>query len=133
MKPIEVKDNTYIDSKEVNDKDPKFKVGDHVGTSKYKNIFAKEYTPTWSEQVFVIKKVKKKLFHGHLLLMISIVQKLLEHFMKKNNKTQINKDLGQEKSLKEKETNYMSNGKDVIIHLIAELIKIIFKNESVLS
>ena len=94
MKPIEVKDNTYIDSKEVNDKDPKFKVGDHVGTSKYKNIFAKEYTPTWSEQVFVIKKVKKKLFHGHLLLMISIVQKLLDHFMKKNNKTQINKDLG---------------------------------------
>ena len=46
MKPIEVKDNTYIDSiKEVNDKDPKFKVGDHVRISKYKNIFAKGYTP----------------------------------------------------------------------------------------
>ena len=42
MKPIEVKDNTYIDSiKEVNDKDPKFKVGDHVRISQYKNIFAK--------------------------------------------------------------------------------------------
>ena len=59
MKPIEVKDNTYIDSiKEVNDKDPKFKVGDHVRISKYKNIFAKGYTPNWSEEVFVIKKVK---------------------------------------------------------------------------
>ena len=46
-KPVDVKDNTYIDFKnEVNDKDPKFKVGDHVGNSKYKNIFAKGYTPT---------------------------------------------------------------------------------------
>ena len=51
--------NTYIDfKKEVNDKDPKFKVGDHVRISKYKNIFAKGYTPNWSEEVFVIKKVK---------------------------------------------------------------------------
>ena len=42
MKPFDVQDNTYIDfSKEVNDKDPKFKVGDHVGISKFKNIFAK--------------------------------------------------------------------------------------------
>ena len=46
MKPVDVKDNTYIDfKKEVNDKDPKFKVGDHVRISKYKNIFAKGYTP----------------------------------------------------------------------------------------
>ena len=46
MKPVDVKDNTYIDfKKEVNDKDPNFKVGDHVRTSKYKNIFAKGYTP----------------------------------------------------------------------------------------
>ena len=42
MKPVDVKDNTYIDfEKEINDKDPKFKIGDHVRTSKYKNIFAK--------------------------------------------------------------------------------------------
>ena len=61
MKPAEVKDNTYIDfKKEVNDKDPKFKVGDHVRISKYKNIFAKGYTPNWSEEVFVIKKVKNR-------------------------------------------------------------------------
>ena len=59
MKPVDVKDNTCIDfKKEVNDKDPKFKVGDHVRISKYKNIFAKGYTPNWSEEVFVIKKVK---------------------------------------------------------------------------
>ena len=59
MKPIEIKDNTYIDSiKEVNDKDPKFRVGDHVRISKYKHIFAKGYTPNWSEEVLVIKNVK---------------------------------------------------------------------------
>ena len=46
MKPIDVKDNTHIDSvKEVNDEDPKFQVGDYVRISKYKQIFAKEYTP----------------------------------------------------------------------------------------
>ena len=45
MKPLDVKDNTYINTdKKVNDKDPKFKVGDHVRLSKYKNIFAKGYT-----------------------------------------------------------------------------------------
>ena len=59
MKPIDVKDNTYIDfGKEVNDNDPKFKVGDHVRISKYKNVFAKRYTPNWSEEVFVIKEIK---------------------------------------------------------------------------
>ena len=59
MKPIDVKDNTYINAnKETNDKDPKFRVGDRVRISKYKNIFAKGDTPNWSEEVFVIKKVK---------------------------------------------------------------------------
>ena len=59
MKPIDVKDNTYINiDEEVNDNDPKFKVGDHVRISKYKNIFAKDYTPNWSEEVFVIKEIR---------------------------------------------------------------------------
>ena len=59
MKPIDVKDNTYINTdKKINYKDPKFKVGDRVRISKYKNIFAKGNTPNWSEEVFVIKKVK---------------------------------------------------------------------------
>ena len=57
MKPIDFKVNTYIDfGKEVNDNDPKFKVGDHVRISKYKNIVAKGYTSNWFEEVFVIKK-----------------------------------------------------------------------------
>ena len=57
IKPVDVKDNTYIDfKKEVNGKDPEFKVGDQVRISKYKNILGKGYTPNWSEEVFVIKK-----------------------------------------------------------------------------
>ena len=59
MKPVDAKSNTYIDSsKKINNKDPKFKIGDIVRISKYTNIFAKGYTPNWSEEVFVIKKVK---------------------------------------------------------------------------
>ena len=59
MKPVDVKDNRYIEVKrETNDKNPKFKVVDHVKISKYKNIFAKGYMPNWSEEIFVIKKIK---------------------------------------------------------------------------
>ena len=59
MKPLDVKDNTHIDYIiEVNDKQPKFKVGDHVRISKHKNIFAKGYTPNWSKEFFVTKIVK---------------------------------------------------------------------------
>ena len=59
MKHVDVKDDTYIEGKkETNDKNPKFKVVDHVRISKYKNIFAKGYMPNWSEEIFVIKKIK---------------------------------------------------------------------------
>ena len=59
MKPVDIKDNRYIDfEKEVNDKDPKFKIDDRVRISKYKNIFAKGYMPNWSEEIFIISKIK---------------------------------------------------------------------------
>ena len=59
MKPVDLKSSTYIDSsKEIDEEDPKFKITDIVRISKYKNIFAKGYVPNWSEEVFVIKKVK---------------------------------------------------------------------------
>ena len=46
MRPVDVKSNTYSDSsKEINDKDPKFKIGDIFRISKYKNLFAKVYVP----------------------------------------------------------------------------------------
>ena len=70
MKPIDVKDNTYINtSKEINNKDPKFKVGDHVRISKYKNIFAKGYSLIGAKKYLLLKKLKI-LFRGLMLLMI---------------------------------------------------------------
>ena len=52
MKPVDVKSSTYIDSsKEINEKDPKFKIRDIVRISKYKNIFANSYVQNWSEEV----------------------------------------------------------------------------------
>ena len=57
-KPIDVTSNSYAEyNKDFNKKDPKFKVGDHVRISKYKNTFANKYTPIWSE-VFVVSKIK---------------------------------------------------------------------------
>ena len=59
MKPVDVKNNTYIDLKKgINNADPKFEVGDHVRISKYKNIFTKGYMPDWSEEIFVVSKIK---------------------------------------------------------------------------
>ena len=78
MKLIDITDDYYVkyngiafskDSMEshFNNKDPKFKVGDHVRISKYQNIFAKGYTPNWSEEVFVINKVKNTVPWTHAI------------------------------------------------------------------
>ena len=57
--PIDVMGDYYAEYNEnFNREDPKFKVGDNVRISKYRNIFAKGYTPNWSVQVFVISKIK---------------------------------------------------------------------------
>ena len=59
MNPVDVKPDIYSDfNKENNKEGSKFKVCGHVRISKYKNIFAKGYVANWSEEVFVIKKVK---------------------------------------------------------------------------
>ena len=62
MKPIDVTSDSYAEyNEDSNVTKPKFKVGDHVRISKYKNIFAKGSTPNWSEEVFVVIKIKKKI------------------------------------------------------------------------
>ena len=42
-------------------RNPKFKIGYHVRISKYKNIFAKGYTPNWNEEIFIVNRVKNTL------------------------------------------------------------------------
>ena len=89
MKPVGVKNNTYTDSsKKVNDKDPKFNVGDHVRISKYKNIFAKRYTPNWSEEVILIKKVKNAVSWTYVINDLNgeeIIGKFYEKELQKTN------------------------------------------------
>ena len=59
MKPIDVKSHSFAKYNEKsNEKDPKFKAGDYVRISKYKDIFAKGYTPNWCKGIFIIKKIK---------------------------------------------------------------------------
>ena len=58
MKAVDVKLDTYIESSKETNKNPKFKIGDNVRTTKYKNILAKSYNPIWSEEAFVIKNLK---------------------------------------------------------------------------
>ena len=93
IKPIDVKWSTYIDSsKEINDKDPKFKIGDIV---EYQNI--KIFLQTFLLQIglkkFLWLKKLRILCCGHMLLMILMEKKLLELFMRKNFKKQIKKSL----------------------------------------
>ena len=58
MKPISVKSDSYAEcNDDSNEKDPKFKFGDHVRISKYKHIFAKGYTENWLEEAFVVSKI----------------------------------------------------------------------------
>ena len=59
MKPVDVNSDSFAEyNEESTGKDPKFKVGDHVRISKYKNVFAKGYAPNWSDEIFVVKKIK---------------------------------------------------------------------------
>ena len=89
MKPVNLKSNTYIDSrKSINDKNPKFKIGVNVKTSKYKNVFAKGYTLNWSGEVFVIRKVKNTVpwtYVIHNLNGKEIVETFCENEFQKTN------------------------------------------------
>ena len=93
MKSVDIKPRTYVNfNKENNNKDSTFKVGDHVRTLKYTNIF-------FQKVMFQIglKKFLKILCRGHMLLVISMVKKLLERFIKKSCKKQVKENLEQKK------------------------------------
>ena len=133
MKPIKVTGNYCAEYNEIPDKkDPKFKVGNNVRICKCKNIFAKGYTSNWSE-VFVINKIKNA---GPWTYAISNLngEEITGSFYEKELQKTNQKEFRIEKLLNEKVINCISNGKDMIIHLIVGLIKKIFyKNESILS
>ena len=101
MKLVDVKLSTYIGFiKGNNEKDPKFKVGNNVRISKYKNIFAKGYIPNWSEEVFVIKKVKNTLPWTYVISDLS--EEVLGTFYKKELQKTSQKEFIVEKIIKRK-------------------------------
>ena len=78
MKPIDVKCNSYAEyNVESIDKDPKLEKSDHFRISKYKIIFAKGYAPNWSEDFFVINKIKNTLPWTYAIVIV-MVKKLFE-------------------------------------------------------
>ena len=92
IKSIDVTVDSYAEYNEYfNKKDPKFKVGDHVRISKYKNIFAKGYTPNWSEEVFVVSKIKNTVPWTYVVSDLN-AEEITGSFYE-NSKKQIRKDL----------------------------------------
>ena len=102
MKPIDVKDDSFAEYNEESDvKDPKFKVGDHVRISKYKNIFAKRYTPNWREEIFVIKEIKNILPWTYLISDLN-GKKIVGSFYEKELQKTNQKEFRIEKVIKRK-------------------------------
>ena len=123
MKPIEVTDDSHAEySEDFNKKDPKFKVGDHVRISKYKNIFAERYTPTWSEEVFVISKINNTVPWTYVISDVNCEEITGSFYEKELQKTSQEKFRIKE-STKKKVINCLSNGKGTIIMLIVGFIK----------
>ena len=93
MKPIDAADDSYAEyNEQSNKRNTKFKFGDHVRISKCKNIFAKGYVPNWSEEIFVIKKVKNTVPWTYLINDLN-GQEIIGSFMRKNYKKLIRKNL----------------------------------------
>ena len=93
MKTIEVTGDSHAEyNEDSNKKDPKFKVGDHVRISKYKNILAKGYAPNWSEDVFVDSWIKNAVPWTYVVSDFN-GEEITGSFMKKNCKRLIKKNL----------------------------------------
>ena len=102
MKSIDVKSNSFAEyNDESNENDPKFKVGNHVRISKYKNVFAKGYVPNWSEEMFAIKKVKNTVPWTYIINDLN-GEEIMEVFKKKNFRKRIKKNLESKKVIKRK-------------------------------
>ena len=103
MKPTDVKSDSYAEYNVAsNEKDPKFKVGDHVKISKFKNIFAKGYTPNCSEEVFVISKIKNTVPWAYVISGLN-GEEITGTFYEKESQKTSQKEFWIEKIIKRKE------------------------------
>ena len=98
MKAIDVRNDSFAEyDEESNEKDPKFKVGDHARISKYKNIFAKRYAPNWRGEIFVANKIKNAVPWTYVISDLNREEIIMKGFMKKNCKRIIKKNLESKK------------------------------------
>ena len=139
IKPIDVTSDSYAEyNEDSNEKYLKFKVGDCLRISKYKSIFAKGYTQNWSEEVFIISKIKKTV---PSICVISDLdgEKIARSFDEKELQKTSQEKFRIEKVIKKKGSKLYVNGKDTMSRLINGLIKKFLneipscKNESILS
>ena len=100
-----------------------FKVGDHVRIPNIKTFFAKVYTPNWSEEIFVIKEIKNTVPWTYVINDLNGEEIIGTFYEKELQKIDQQEFRIEKLIIKKKETSYMSNGKDTIVHLIARLLK----------
>ena len=94
MKPIDVTNDFFAEyNEESNKRNPKFKFGDHARISKCKNIFTKGYVPNWSEEVFIVNKIKNTVGWPYTISDLNSEQIIGSFFMKKNCKRLTKKNL----------------------------------------
>ena len=106
MKPIDVKSDSFAEyNEESNKKNPKFKVGDHVRISTFKNVFAKGYTPNWSEEIFLVKKIKNTVPWTYVITDLNIEEIVGSFYEKELQKTN-QKELRIEKVIKRKRNKF---------------------------
>ena len=121
MKAVDVMDDSYAEyNEDFNKKDPKFKVGDHIRISKYKNIFAKGYTRNWLEEVFVVNKIKNTVPWAYVIKDLN-GEKIAGRFYEKELQKTSQEKFRMEKVLKRKDDKLYVKWKGYV--LIVELIK----------
>ena len=102
MKPIDVTDYSYPEyNEDFNKKDPRFKVGDHVRISNYNNNFSKGYTPNWSEEVFIVSKIKNTVLWTYVVSDL-IIEEITGSFYEKELQEASQEKFRIEKVLKRK-------------------------------
>ena len=123
MRPTDVTPDSYSEyNEDSNKKYLKFKVGDHVRISKYKNIFTKGRAPNWSEEVSVVNKIKNTAAWTYVTSDLNNEEIAGSFYEKELQKTSQEK-FRVEKVIKKIVINCVLNGKDMGIHLIFGLIK----------
>ena len=112
IKPIDIRSDSYAEyNEDSNEKDPKFKAGDHLRIWKYKNIFATGYTQNWSEEIFIISKIKNTVLWTYVISDVNgepIAGSFHEKWLQKTSQQKFRI----EKWLRRQMANWMPHGKD---------------------